>query len=78
MSAADAREQLEAAFWRNWPVHRNDFKRKSDRAIAEVLAAADIYAEAVADERIAGRVRERAAGRERLAEAAAEAARRAS
>lgn len=69
MSAAQAREELEAAFWRHWPLHRNDFRAKSSAAIAEILSAADAYADAVAGEGSVDRV----AGPSRLAEAAAEA-----
>lgn len=74
MSAADdAREELEAAAWRaaSGDAHEHG-------AVTAVLAAADSYAEAVADERIAGRVTSRSQGRERLEEAAAEKYREAS
>lgn len=79
MSAADRREELEAAInaqitraWKYGP----DPKNGRPRPVDVILAAADAYATAVADERIAGRVTERAKGRARLAEAAAETARR--
>lgn len=55
MTAEEAREELEAK------LHRLGFSAASVRA---VLAEADVYAECVADERIAGR--------KRLAKAAAE------
>ena len=71
MSAADRREELEAIIWRG--------RRLDHATVIAVLAAADRYAEAVADERIAGRVtdRTRAAAMspdERLAAAAADVA----
>jgi hypothetical protein len=69
VSAADKREELEARLWR-LGLNAGD--------VAELLAGADAYAEAVADERIAGRVVSRIQGRERLAVAVAEVARRAS
>lgn len=73
MSAADdAREELEAAAWHaSGPYPDIDL-------VAAVLRAADKYAEAVADERIAGRVTSRSQGRERLQEAVAEIAGRTS
>jgi hypothetical protein len=71
VTAAARREQLEAYAWRL-------FARRSRYApgqlVASVLAAADRYAEAVADERIAGRIADRIHGPERLAAAAADVA----
>lgn len=65
MSAADKREELEAAAWQATtgvlPAHAR-------KLVGAILAAADAYAAAVADERIAGRVHDRTIGRERLAE----------
>ena len=70
MSAADKREDLEAAAWRaSGPYPDTDL-------IAALLRAADAYAEAVADERIAGRVADRSHARERLEAAVAETYRR--
>ena len=66
MTAADAREELESAIWRIDPA--------SIVAVVAVLAAADRYAEAVADERIAGHVADKIHGPERLAAAAADVA----
>ena len=60
MSAADKREELEAAAW-----HASGPYPDIDLIVA-VLRAADAYAAAVADERIAGRVHDRTIGRERL------------
>ena len=68
MSAADKREELEAAIWRAYPLPRVDAGPKHRERIEAALAAADEYAEAVADERIAGRVHDRTIGRDRLAE----------
>lgn len=59
MTAADAREELEAVLWHLLP---------EVGAVDAVLALADAYASAVADERIAGRVHDRTIGRERLAD----------
>lgn len=75
MSAASARDELESAIWRasSAPVHATDRQHMSDEQVDAILAAADAYAEAVADDRIAGHVASRSQGRERLAEAAAEA-----
>lgn len=70
MSAADRREELEAAIWQRLN------PALGHGALTVILSYADDYAEAVADERITGHVTERATGRERLAEATAEAARR--
>ena len=64
MTADDAREELEAAIWGTDPA--------SLGAVHAVLAAADRYAELVADERIAGRVFDRTRGAERLAAAVAD------
>lgn len=66
MTADDAREALEAIVWRTRCVDQH--------AIIGILAAADRYAEAVADERIAGRVADRIRGPERRAAAAADVA----
>lgn len=75
MSAADVREELEAL------VHI-ELARAAKHGITAgaeigrrlpfqvILTAVDRYAEAVADERIAGRVASISQGRERLAEAA--------
>ena len=72
----DRREELEAALWRA----ANDIARcqatgrcrACETWMNAALAAADAYAEAVADDRIAGHVTSRAIGRERLDEAKAE------
>lgn len=72
--ADDARERLEAAIWRVSGTSRVAPPVRVDAA----LRAAEVYAEAVADERIAGRVTSRSQGRERLEEAAAEKYREAS
>jgi hypothetical protein len=65
VSADDAREQLEAVIWQNTgPYPDID-------SICAILAAADTYAEAVADDRIAGRVNT-SIGRKRLELATAE------
>jgi len=66
MTAADKREELEAAVWRRMPkaMPRGAVQER----VTAILAAADAYATAVADERIAGRVHDRTIGRERLAE----------
>lgn len=61
MSAADASAALEAALW-----HVNGI---SIPEVDGVLALADKYAEAVADERLAGHVTARTRGRQRLTEA---------
>jgi hypothetical protein len=67
MSAADAREELEAAAWR--AVNLGGWTKSVwAEAVDALLALADAYATAVADERIAGRVHDRTVGRERLAQ----------
>lgn len=66
MSAEGKREELEAAAWRSSGPYPDV------GLIAAILAAADDYATAVADERIAGRVSAKTQGRERLDEAAGE------
>ncbi len=70
MSAADAREQLEAAIWR---AVQCSHSKKNAHVIA-ALSFADNYAEQVADERIAGHVasRDAAVRRHRLEACAAE------
>lgn len=79
MTAADRREELEAAIWH--AMRSSGTCRATgpcpgcNSNVDDILAAADTYAEAVADDRITGRVTERATGRQRLAEAAAEVAR---
>jgi hypothetical protein len=90
MTAADAHEELEAAFhealgkaWRmavaycasdlagpGVPLGYPEDRAETGRLLAKVVT----YAEAVADERIAGHVHDRAMGRERLAEAVDEVA----
>lgn len=67
-AANDARERLEAAIW---GVYNTGSVAPPVRVDA-ALRAAEKYAEAVADERIAGRVTSRSQGRERLQEAVAE------
>jgi len=76
MSAADKREELEAAIR---SARRDVGKCRNtgpcefcETALSTALAVADEYAEAVADERIAGHVASVRRGRERLAEAVAE------
>jgi hypothetical protein len=72
VSAADAREELEAAV--RLAITRNGKCKADGRCtgcesnIDDALNAADAYAAAVADERIAGRVHDRVIGRERLAD----------
>lgn len=77
---AEAREELEAAAWHAMRSHKTCTSKGScsgcNSNVDDVLAAADRLAEAVADERIAGRVTSRSQGRERLAEVVAEAARK--
>jgi hypothetical protein len=73
VSAADRREELEAYVWRLF-ARRSKFP--PGQLVASILVAADRYAEAVADERIAGHVTDRIHGPERLAEAVAESYRR--
>lgn len=71
MSAADKREELEAVIWQQHAAHSHRTPvecRRCAAAVDATLAAADAYASAVADERIAGRVHDRTIGRERLAE----------
>ena len=73
MTAADKREELEAAIHaqltRAWKYGLEFSPGNSRTRPADaILAAADAYASAVADERIAGRVHDRTIGRERLAE----------
>ena len=68
MSAAQAREQLEAAIWR---AARCGPSRKPEHVLA-AMAFADNYADQAADERAAGHVTERMAGRGRLAAVTAE------
>lgn len=63
MRVAAAREEFEAAVWRALTLGP-----RWSKAVESILSAADAYAEAVADERIAGR--------KRLAEAANEIAER--
>lgn len=68
MSAAQAREELEAAIWRNWPVRRADIAKAHAPLVQAILAAADMYAAAVAE---TGSV-DSILGPHRLAEAADE------
>ena len=66
MSAADAREELEEVIWRAGAsaVHAEINQHLSATQVEYILSKADAYAEAVADEK--------AAGRERLEQATAE------
>lgn len=50
MTAADRREELEAAIWRHWPVHPADVRKSHTPRVDAILAAADAYAQAKADE----------------------------
>ena len=59
MSAQEAREALEAAIW-------HAVAAGTAESVDTALGAADTYAEATADDRIAGHVAIREAGRERL------------
>lgn len=72
MSAADKREELEAAIRivvaNNGKCTVTGFCECCENNINAALRRADAYAAAVADERIAGRVHDRTIGRERLAE----------
>ena len=53
VSAADAREELEAAIWpRVTPGMHEHGKNASGRAVTAILAAADAYAMALADQRV--------------------------
>lgn len=67
MTSAEARDQFEAAVWRALSLGP-----RWSKTVDSILAAADSYAEHVADERIAGHVASRTTGRDRLAEAATE------
>ncbi len=68
MSAVTAREELEAAIWRNWPLSRCDVGKSHAPRVAAILASADMYAAAVAE---TGSV-DSILGPHRLEEAAAE------
>lgn len=67
MTAADAREQLEAAVHRNWPAHPGDFSAEYRKRVEAILAAADAYAMALTEQEM-----DRYDGRQRLAAATAE------
>ena len=86
-AASDAREALEAAIWRE----RGGSRQRGAEDVDRILAAADAYATAVASAALDARERtarviadaastdreqQAAQGRERLAQAAAEATRR--
>ena len=76
MSAADRREELEAAIWRANQVRQRDWHELAVKPVLAAAAAdayADAYADAAADERAAGQVVSRL-GRARLEQATAEAA----
>lgn len=68
MTAVQAREELEAAIWRNWPVHRKDFAKAHAPRVEAILAAADMYAAVVAETGSADSI----LGPHRLAEASDE------
>jgi hypothetical protein len=66
VTTADKRERLEAQVWRSWP-------RATRIHVDAILGAADMYADARAEEKIARMTPEQWRARLRLAEAAAEA-----
>lgn len=71
MSAADKREALEAAVWRELNIVGHGADRPWKSRVADILAAADAYASTVAAETVDGIIREGRARdrRDSLAEA---------